>query len=376
LQDFGQSVWLDNLSRSLITSGELKRLIDEDGVRGLTSNPSIFEKAIANGGDCRDMLESPDLQDMSAKALYESIAVRDIRDAADLFGPIYDESKRRDGYVSLEVSPKLAHDTAGTLEEARRLWKTVSRDNLMIKVPGTPEGIPAVRQLISEGINVNVTLLFSQEVYETAASAYQGGLESFARQGGDIAKVAGVASFFISRIDTAADHWISQKLQANDNPAEHAMLRSLFGKIAIASAKNVYQRYLDIHRRERWQQLARLGAQPQRLLWASTGTKNPNYRDVVYVEELIGPGTVNTMPTATLIAFREHGRVRLTLTDNLDDSIKVMDFIKQMDMPIDDITARLLDDGVKEFDAAFERLLEAAENASLKRSPVALDSGY
>jgi transaldolase/glucose-6-phosphate isomerase len=376
LLDFGQSVWLDNLSRSLITSGELKRLIDEDGVRGLTSNPSIFEKAIADGRDYTDILEAPDSGDMSAKTLYEHMAARDIRDAADLFGPIYDESKRRDGYVSLEVSPKLAYDTSATLEEARRLWKTIARENLMIKVPGTPDGIRAARQLISEGINVNITLLFSQDVYETASSAFQSGLESFAKNGGDIAKVAGVASFFISRIDTAADEWIAQKILANHNPGEHAMLRSLLGKIAIASAKNVYQRFLEIHRRDRWQKLAKLGAMPQRLLWASTGAKNPRYRDVLYVEELIGPDTVNTMPTATLKAFLDHGRAKLALTENIEESISVMEFIKQIGMPISEITNTLLDNGVKQFDAAFDKLLNAAESGSLKRSPVAPDLGY
>jgi len=359
LQDLGQSVWLDYLRRSLITSGELKRLIEEDGLRGLTSNPSIFEKAIAGSSDYRDMLEAPESQGIDAKVLYERIAVRDIQDAADVLQPVYLGSKRRDGYVSLEVSPRLARQTQGTLEEARRLWQTVARENLMIKVPGTPEGIPAVQQLISEGINVNVTLLFAQEAYEQVAAAYHGGLESLARRGADLGKVASVASFFISRIDTAVDNWIAERLKALHNPGEQAMLRSLLGKVANASAKNTYQKYLEILRGDRWQELSRHGAQTQRLLWASTGTKNPNYSDVLYVEELIGPDTVNTMPPATLDAFRDHGRVRLTLTENVEEAISIMDLVEQVGIPFKELTDKLLVDGVKQFAAAFDKLLKA-----------------
>jgi transaldolase/glucose-6-phosphate isomerase len=363
LQDLGQSVWLDYLRRSLITSGELKRLIEEDGLRGLTSNPSIFEKAIAGSSDYRDMLEAPESQGIDAKVLYERIAVRDIQDAADVLQPVYLGSKRRDGYVSLEVSPRLARQTQGTLEEARRLWQTVARENLMIKVPGTPEGIPAVQQLISEGINVNVTLLFAQEAYEQVAAAYHGGLESLARRGADLGKVASVASFFISRIDTAVDNWIAERLKALHNPGEQAMLRSLLGKVANASAKNTYQKYLEILRGDRWQELSRHGAQTQRLLWASTGTKNPNYSDVLYVEELIGPDTVNTMPPATLDAFRDHGCVRLTLTQNVEEAISIMDLVEQVGIPFKELTDKLLDEGVKQFADAFAKLLKATERS-------------
>ena len=359
LHHHGQSVWLDYLRRSLITGGELIRLIKEDGLRGLTSNPSIFEKAIAGSTDYRDMLEAPESQGIDAKALYERIAVRDIQDAADLLRPVYLGSKRRDGYVSLEVSPQLARETQGTLGEARRLWRTVARENLMIKVPGTPEGIPAVQQLISEGINVNVTLLFAQEAYEQVAAAYHGGLESLARRGADLGKVASVASFFISRIDTAMDNWIAKRLGASLNPGEQARLRSLLGKVAIASAKRTYQKYLDILRGDRWQELSRHGAQTQRLLWASTGTKNPNYCDVLYVEELIGPDTVNTMPPATLDAFRDHGRVRLTLTENVEEAISIIDLVEQVGIPFKEITDKLLVDGVKQFAEAFDKLLKA-----------------
>jgi transaldolase/glucose-6-phosphate isomerase len=355
----GQSVWLDYLRRSLITSGELKRLIGQDGVRGLTSNPSIFAQAIAGTSEYRYMLEAPESQGLDAKALYERIAVRDIQDAADLFRPVYLESKRRDGYVSLEVSPRLAHDTKGTLEEARRLWRTVNRENLMIKVPATLEGISAFRQLIGEGLNVNVTLLFAQEIYEQVVEAYLDGLESLAKQGGDLSKVASVASFFISRIDTAVDNWIAGRLKEPLAPAEQDRLRSLLGKVAVASAKTTYQKYLELFRGDRWEALIRHGAQTQRLLWASTGTKNPAYSDVLYVEELIGPDTVNTVPPATLDAFRDHGRARSTLTENIGGAITIMEFADQADIPLQELTDKLLADGVTQFADAFDKLLTA-----------------
>ena len=328
-------------------------------MRGLTSNPSIFEKAIAGSSDYRDLLEAPESQSLDAKTIYERIAVRDIQDAADVFRPVYLETKRRDGYVSLEVSPRLAHYTQGTLAEARRLWQTVARQNLMIKVPATPEGIPAVEQLISEGINVNVTLLFAQAAYEQVATAYLGGLESLARQGGDLSTVASVASFFISRIDTAVDHWIAERLKAVHDPGEQGMLRSMLGKVANASAKNTYQKYLEILRGDRWQELTERGAQSQRLLWASTGTKNPNYSDVLYVEELIGPDTVNTLPPATLDAFRDHGRARPTLTEHVEEAISIMDLVQHVGIPFQELTDKLLGDGVKQFADAFAKLLKA-----------------
>ena len=359
LHEHGQSVWLDYVRRSLITSGELKRLIDEDGLLGLTSNPSIFEKAIAGSSDYRDLLEAPESQSLDAKTLYERIAVRDIQDAADVFRPVYLETKRRDGYVSLEVSPRLAHDTQGTLAEARRLWQTVDRQNLMIKVPATPEGIPAVRQLISEGINVNVTLLFAQAAYEQVAAAYLGGLEGLARQGGDLSTVASVASFFISRIDTAVDNWIAERLKAVHDPGEQGMLRSLLGKVANASAKNTYQKYQKIFRENRWHELSQRGAQTQRLLWASTGTKNPSYSDVLYVEELIGRDTINTLPPSTLNAFRDHGRVQPTLTEHVEEAISIMDLVRHVGIPFQELTDKLLDDGVKQFADAFAKLLKA-----------------
>jgi transaldolase/glucose-6-phosphate isomerase len=362
LQVFGQSIWLDYIRRTLITSGELRRLIEEDGLRGVTSNPAIFEKAVAGSSDYRDVLESPEARSLDVRLLYETLAVRDIQDAADALRPVYDETSRRDGYVSLEVSPHLAYDTTGTLEEARRLWQAVGRDNLMIKIPATPQGLPAVRQLIGEGINVNVTLLFAREVYEQVAEAYIGGLEDLVARGGDPEGVASVASFFISRIDTAIDALTAARLEATTDPGERAALRALNGKVAIANARLTYQRYLELFSGARWQALAAKGAQTQRLLWASTGTKNASYRDVLYVEELIGPDTVNTVPPQTLDAFRDHGRPRASLTEDLDAAFDTMDQLARAGISMNDVTDRLLTEGVQLFSDAFVKLLAAVEH--------------
>jgi transaldolase/glucose-6-phosphate isomerase len=364
LEVFGQSVWLDYIRRSLITSGELRRLIAEDGLRGVTSNPAIFEKAVAGSSDYREMLEAPDARALDAKTLYEKLAVRDIQDAADALRAVYEETARRDGYVSLEVSPFLAHDTMGTLNEARRLWSAVGRDNLMIKVPATAEGVPAIQQLISEGINVNVTLLFALEAYERVAEAYIAGVEKLVGRGGDPTRVASVASFFISRIDTAIDALIATRVQASTNAREQSVLRGLTGRVAIANAKLAYQRYQELFSGRRWQALAAQGAQTQRLLWASTGVKNPSYRDVVYVEELIGPDTVNTIPPATFEAFRDHGRPRASLTEDVDAARDTMDGLAQVGISMDDVTDRLLAEGVRLFADAFAKLLKAVEKQS------------
>jgi transaldolase / glucose-6-phosphate isomerase len=365
LQNYGQSVWLDYIRRSLLTSRELQHLIDDDGLRGVTSNPAIFEKAIAGSSDYTDLLQSlAGNSELDAKDRYERLAIRDIQDTADLLRPVYQATKRRDGYVSLEVSPYLARDTDGTLEEARRLWKAVGRENVMIKVPGTPEGIPAFRQLISEGINVNVTLLFSQDVYEQVAQAYISGLEEFSRRALDVGKVASVASFFISRIDSAVDSLATARLNAAKNPADQALLRSILGKIAIANAKLTYQRYQSIFRGARWEELAKRGAQSQRVLWASTGTKNPNYSDVIYVEELIGSDTVNTMPPATLSAFRDHGHPRLSLTEDLEAAQDHMDTLQKVGISMSEVTQNLLDEGLKLFSEAFDKLLSAVEKST------------
>ena len=365
LLKYKQSVWLDYIRRSLLTSGELKRHIDEDGLRGVTSNPAIFEKAITGSTDYADLLK--DLQketDLDAKARYERLAIRDIQDAADVLRPVYESSKKRDGYVSLEVSPYLARDTKGTIEEARRLWKTVARANVMIKVPGTSEGIPAIEQLIADGININVTLLFAQPVYERVADAYIAGLEKFVAGGGNPANVASVASFFISRIDSAIDAQLNEKLKNSKDPQEQARIKSLLGKVAIANAKLTYQKYLEICAGARWKALDAKGAQPQRLLWASTSTKNPTYRDVIYVEELIGPDTVNTIPPATFDAFRDHGKLRPSLTEDIEAARDTMDSLPAVGISMKAVTDKLTDDAVKIFADAFDQLLAAVEKST------------
>jgi transaldolase len=364
LLEYGQSMWLDYIRRDLITSGKLKTMIDEDGLRGMTSNPSIFEKAIADSHLYDDMLKSLASQpDLNAVSRYEQIAIRDIQGAADILKPVYESSKFHDGYVSLEVSPLLANKTQETIEEGRRLWKTVNRENVMIKVPGTAEGLPAIRQLISEGININVTLLFAQEVYEKVAEAYIAGLEDLTKRGGNLKKMAGVASFFISRIDTLVDSLIEDKLKSTKDAQQQTLLKSLLGKVAIANGKLTYQRYQKIFSGPRWEALASKGAQTQRVLWASTSTKNPAYRDVMYVEELIGPDTVDTMPPATVDAFRDHGRVRNSLTEDVPGAQKVMNDLEKAGISIKEVTTKLTTDGVKLFADAFHKLLEAVEKS-------------
>jgi transaldolase / glucose-6-phosphate isomerase len=362
LLDYGQSMWLDYIRRDLFTTGKLKQLIDEDGLRGMTSNPSIFEKAIGESSLYDDILKSlAGRKDLDTTAKFEQIAIRDIQDAADALRGVYEESKFRDGYVSLEVSPYLALKTQETIDEARRLWKTVKRDNVMIKVPGTLQGLPAIRQLIGEGLNINITLLFAQEVYEKVAEAYIAGLEEFAGRGGNLKKMASVASFFISRIDTLVDSKIEEKLKATTDTKQQALLKSLLGKVAIANGKLTYQRYQRIFSGPRWQALAAKGAQTQRVLWASTSTKNPNYRDVIYVEELIGPDTVNTMPPATIDAFRDHGKVRKSLTEDVAGAARVMGDLARGGISIKEVTDKLTQDGVKLFADAFDKLLAAVE---------------
>ena len=372
LQTFGQSVWLDYIRRNLITSGELQRLIEEDGLQGVTSNPAIFEKAIASSDDYTAAIGELAKQGHSdPKAIFEALAVLDIQAAANVLRPVYQRTRFRDGYVSLEVSPHLAHDTAGTVEEARRLWARVSRPNAMIKVPATTEGIDAIRDLIADGINVNATLLFSTEMYERVADAYISGLEVFARRGGDLARLASVASFFISRIDSSIDASLSSRMPQAATPEERASLAGLRGRVAIANARLAYERYADIYRSDRWQKLAAGGAQTQRLLWASTSTKSPVYRDVVYVEELIGPDTVNTIPPATFDAFRDHGEPRQGLTENLDAARETMEALSRAGISMRRVTERLLEDGVRLFVEAFDSLLATiAKQSRVAVAPV------
>ena len=365
LLNYGQSMWLDYIRRDLFTTGKLQQLIAEDGLRGMTSNPAIFEKAIGESSLYADILKTlASRKDLDTTGRYEQIAIRDIQAAADALRPVYEDSKYRDGYVSLEVSPYLAHKTPETIAEALRLWKTVQRDNVMIKVPGTPEGLPAIRQLIGEGINVNVTLLFAQEVYEKVAEAYVAGLEDLAARGGNLKKTASVASFFISRIDTLIDSLLNDRLETASDAGQQALLKSLLGKVAIANGKLTYRRYQSIFSGPRWQAVAAKGAQTQRVLWASTSTKNPNYRDVIYVEELIGPDTVNTMPPATIDAFRDHGLLRNSLTEDVPGAQKVMDDLARAGISMKEVTDKLTDDGVKLFADAFDKLLGAVAKST------------
>jgi len=365
LLNYGQSMWLDYIRRDLFTTGKLKQLIQDDGLRGMTSNPAIFEKAIGESSLYDDILKSlAARKDLDTTARFEQIAIRDIQDAADVLRPVYDESNARDGYVSLEVSPYLAHKTPETIDEARRLWKAVQRENVMIKVPGTPEGLPAIRQLIGEGININITLLFAQDVYEKVADAYIAGLEDLASKGGNLKKMASVASFFISRIDTLIDSLLNDKLKATSDASQEALLKSLLGKVAIANGKLTYQSYQHIFSGPRWQALAAKGAQTQRVLWASTSTKNPNYRDVIYVEELIGRDTVNTMPPATIDAFRDHGRLRNALVEDVPGAATVMQNLARAGISMKEVTDKLTADGVKLFADAFDKLLAAVAKST------------
>ena len=372
LLGYGQSMWLDYIRRDLITSGSLKKMIADDGLRGMTSNPAIFEKAIAESSLYDDMLKTLAARpELDAKARYEQIAIRDIQDVADVLRPVYDSSKFRDGYVSLEVSPLLALKTQETIDEARRLWKAVNRENVMIKIPGTAEGLPAIRQAIGEGINVNVTLLFAQEVYEQVAEAHIAGLEDLAKRGGNLGKIAGVASFFISRIDSLVDSRINDKLKSTPDAKQQELLKSLLGKVAIANGKLTYVRYQRLFSGPRWQALAAQGAQTQRVLWASTSTKNPAYRDVMYVEELIGPDTVNTMPPATIDAFRDHGKLRNSLAEDVAGAQNVMDNLARAGISINEVTTQLTNDGVKLFADAFHKLLTAVEKSTQPKGKTA-----
>jgi transaldolase / glucose-6-phosphate isomerase len=362
LQEYGQSVWLDFVSRDLLKSGSLAKLIADDGLRGVTSNPSIFEKAIGHGDDYDAQIAALQASgDLDPGALFERLAVTDIQNGADALRPVYHQTQGRDGYISIEVSPYLAMDTGGTIEEARRLWHEVARENLMVKIPGTKPGLPAIRAMISEGININVTLLFSQQVYADVAEAYISGLEAFAKKGGDPHKVASVASFFVSRIDSLVDDELDKKIATATDPSEKARLQALKGKVAIANAKLAYQLSKKIYAEERWQRLAQQGAQTQRLLWASTGTKNKAYSDVLYVEELIGADTVNTIPPATMDAFRDHGRLRPSLEEDVTSAKAVMDALPPLRISIDAVTAKLVDDGVRLFADAADHLYAAVQ---------------
>ncbi|MGY3469654.1 transaldolase [Bradyrhizobium sp. LM6.11] len=349
LEKHGQAVWLDFLARGFIAKGDLKRLIDTDGVKGVTSNPSIFEKAIGSSDEYDAQIgKALKRGDRSVADLFEAVAVEDIQNAADVLRPVYDRLKGGDGYVSLEVSPYLAMNTAGTVAEARRLWKDVNRKNLMVKVPATPEGLPAIETLIGDGISINITLLFSRDVYLQVAEAYLAGLEKYVAGGGDPSHVASVASFFVSRIDSVVDKQLDEKIARANDPSEKERLAALKGKVAIANAKVAYQDYKRLFSGPRWDKLAAKGAKPQRMLWASTGTKNKDYSDILYVEELIGPNTINTVPPATLDAFRDHGTPRDSLEENVDDARRVLEELERSGVSLDAVTEELVKDGVKQ----------------------------
>ncbi len=365
IQACGQSIWMDNLARDLIQSGDLKKFIETRGLRGITSNPAIFEKAIAGNAMYDAAIESGIKAKKSTLEIYESLVFQDIRDACDIFKPIYDESGGLDGYISIEVPPDIAHDTEKTIAEARRYYSAIGKENVMIKIPGTAKGIPAVEQVISEGINVNVTLLFSVSSYVETFWAYIRGLEKRVAEGKDISKIASVASFFLSRIDSNIDARIDQKLKAGvPDQNIRDRLVAIKGKVAIANAKIAYQEYKKIIQSDRWKALSAKGANVQRLLWASTSTKNPEYNDVMYVDELIGPDTVNTLPPATIEACADHCNVASRLETGVQEAYNLLESLKDPDINInlDEVMDELLTEGIDKFIQPFQSLMKSLED--------------
>jgi transaldolase len=360
LAALGQSVWLDLIRRNMLSpGGEMQKLIEKDGVRGVTSNPAIFEKAINGSADYDNEIRALGKQGKNTTEIYESLAMADVGRAADFFRPLYDSAKGGDGFVSIEVSPKLANDTDGTIAEARRLWKALNRPNIMIKVPGTKAGLPAVRTLLVEGINVNITLLFAVERYEEVLEAYIQALEERAKKALPIDRVASVASFFLSRIDTLLDPQILKIAEAGGPKADLA--RGLSGTIAVGNAKVAYEKYGIVTGTERWKKLSAMGACPQRLLWASTSTKNPKYSDTMYVDPLIGPDTVNTMPMETVDAYRDHGKPAARITEDIDGAHRKLAQVKEIGIDLAAATKQLEDEGVRKFVEPFDKLLASLE---------------
>lgn len=357
----GQSVWLDYIRRGMLENGELEQMLTQYALRGVTSNPTIFEQAISGSDDYDAALQSAVYESVDAAAAFEALAVADIQRAADLFRGVYERTDGGDGFVSLEVSPELAHDTEATLAEARRLWQLVDRPNLMVKVPGTDAGLPAIEQLLSEGVNVNVTLLFSIAAHERVMEAYLRALETRRAGAQPLARVASVASFFVSRVDTLVDQQLQEKRRQASGEAERARIDALFGRAAIANAKLAYRRFTEVFSGERWERLHAAGARVQRPLWASTSTKNPAYRDVVYVEELIGPHTVNTMPLPTVQAFAEHGRVQRTLDQDYARAERELAALAELGIRLDAVTAQLLEEGVEKFAQSYRELLSCVQ---------------
>lgn len=361
LKTLKQSVWYDNIDRGQLVSGQFKRLLDEDGVSGVTANPTIFQKSISSGHAYDEQVTSLIRSGKNKNDIYEALIVQDIQTVADMLRTIYETSGQQDGFVSLEVSPDLAHDTDGTLAEVRRFWGMVNRPNLMIKIPGTPEGIPAVRQALSEGINVNITLIFSIDDYRQVAEAYISALEARNAAGQDISHISSVASFFVSRVDTLVDKVLEDKIKATNDRSEQEQLKSLEGKAAIANARLVYQDFKHIFGTPRFETLRHSGAHEQRPLWASTSTKNPAYRDVLYAEELIGPNTVDTMPFETVEKFRDHGRVCLTVENDIAQASAVFEELEKVGIHYDQVTKQLQDEGVQKFADSFHELFKGIE---------------
>jgi len=364
LETLGQSIWLDYIRSDLITSGQLRRLIEEDGLRGMTSNPSIFEKAIAESNIYDQDIREMAIKKKDVKAIYEALSQRDVQNAADEFRRVYEKTDGKDGYVSLEVSPHLAYDTKGTVDEARRLWAVLNRPNVFIKVPATSDSLPAIQQLITEGINVNVTLLFGLPRYRQVAQAYIAGLEARAAQGKPVKHIASVASFFLSRIDTLVDPMVEKFLELGGKKAEIA--KRVHGQVAISSAKAAYSIYKEIFGSTRFKKLSDKGARVERLLWASTSTKNPDYSDVKYIESIIGPNTVNTVPLKTIDDYRDHGDPKLRLEQNVDEANWIMAQLPELGINIDRVTQQLEDEGVKKFNEPFDKLMETLAKKSSK----------
>jgi transaldolase len=357
LKDYGQSVWYDNIDRAQLQSGLFKRLLEENGITGVTANPTIFEKSMSSGHAYDAQLEELLRQGKDVQEIYDAIVVQDVQTVADLLRPIYERTAGQDGYVSLEVSPELAHDTEGTLAAVRRYWQLVKRPNLMIKIPATAEGLPAIQQALTEGYNINITLIFSIKTYREVAEAYLSALEQRNAEGKDISGIASVASFFVSRVDTLVDHLLDEKIKASNDPDEQQRLRALQGKAAIANARLVYQDFKRIFGAPRFVALRQLGAHVQRPLWASTSTKNPAYRDVLYAEELIGPDTVDTMPYETIEKFSDHGRVRQSIEDDLPQARALFEELEKLGISYDAVTQQLLDEGVQKFADSYHQLL-------------------
>ncbi len=372
LKALGQSVWYDNIDRAQLVDGRFKRLIDEDGVVGVTANPTIFEKSISGGHAYDEQMNELIKEGKSTSETYEALVIRDIQTVADILRPIYDSTSAHDGYVSLEVSPDLAHNTEGTISEVRRFWKMVNRPNLLVKIPATVEGIPAIRQALSEGININITLIFSIERYREVVDAYLSALEERNGEGKDISGIASVASFFVSRVDTLVDQRLDDMIKATSDSAEQQKLKSLQGRAAIANARLVYQDFKRLFSSPRFESLNHAGAHMQRPLWASTSTKNPAYRDVLYAEELIGPNTVDTMPLETIENFRDHGRVRLSIEDNIPQARAELAALEEVSIHYDQVTQQLLDEGVQKFADSFHKLFQGieAKQKALKESQV------